>query len=218
MSHHPGPGPAIELCRPLGNTLQLVARRLDALLFEEKSADVRAELQRVRALTAEALHTLHDVSDAIDELGVSTADLQRFLCRIATSLAEATGAQVEVQIRGHVERIPTSVADIVGRVVRESLFLLQGEEGATSLSVCVGLHEGRLALDIRGDGGAERRARDDAAAPAAGLVDMSALLAASGGRLLVQVGQPRGVCLQAVMPLGRSSMAMRTPDQSVSTR
>jgi len=211
-----------DFCLPLGTTLQLLARRLDALLHEEGSEEAHADLRRVRALTTEALHTLHDVTETVHEMRVEQADVERILRRIALGVADATGAHVEVRTVGRIGLLPAPAVDILARVTRDALLGLYRHFGAPRMSVRLSVRDNRVVLEVADSGvdpvrNGRRRDPDPARASIARIAEM---LGGVGGRLLVGAGDPRGFRLQAVVPLDGSTQGNggRTPWTSASGR
>src|SRR5688572_21356508 len=91
---------ATEVTRPLGNTLRLLARRLDGLLLEggdEGDPDVKEGFRSLRALTTDALHNLWLVTDRLDAAWARGTRVDRAIRLVAAEFTEVTGGSVDVR-------------------------------------------------------------------------------------------------------------------------
>lgn len=193
----------VELCRPLGNTLQLLARRIDALLFDEAPGRVQDELRRVRLLTTDALHTLGDVADLVDTARLRDARLDVVLRRACADFAGATGACVEVRTAGSLDIVPPATADVLARVAREALVHVDRFARVSVVLVTVSVRDDRVVLEVKDDGVdlAQRQVAEWGSTAAFSVSAIARLVGAAGGRFAVSSTSPRGLCLRADLPL-----------------
>ncbi|MGY3445337.1 MULTISPECIES: histidine kinase [unclassified Bradyrhizobium] len=136
----------------------------------------------------------------VDELGLA-ASLEGL---IAGWNGRSRGApQFEIAMAGSLERIPTSVSANLYRIVQEALTNAAKHAGATRVTLRLQMreaapgHAGEIALAIEDDG----RPGDSPIKSGMGLLGMRERVAALGGRLSFETGQPAGSSLRVTVPV-----------------
>lgn len=205
--------PLAELCTPLGLTLDRLARRVDSLLAEDDSDAMHDELRRVRTLTTEALLALRRMTEAVDVGSLRGARIDQALRHVALEFRRATGVYLQVRITGRSEDVPAAAAETLARVAREALMGVERYARASVVLVSLVVDERHAFLEIKDDGVDLQQRRSLEWGPTAdiGVSAMSRLVKSVGGRFTVYAGRPRGLCLQAVLPVAASSSTSGGP-------
>jgi two-component system sensor histidine kinase DesK len=172
----------------LGQTLSAVSLKGDLALRHLKRFDRPSAVVEIQSLTAVARSALHDIRDvAQDEHRVS---LSSEVDGAATLLAAAgIRTQIEVSIRD----LPLALDDLLGWALREGVTNVLRHSAATTCSISVVRHGGKVLLEIENDGAAAPSAEGQGLiglAARAGVLSGSAQGRASGDgqfRLRVEV-------------------------------
>jgi signal transduction histidine kinase len=194
------------LYRALGDTLQLLARRLDGLLLDAVKGEAGAspdELRGLRLLTTDALHTLRSVVDADEARRFGAEGIDRALRRIVDDFAASTGSIVDVRVRGDMRRVNPAVAHVVLGVARETFSNISRHARATIVVLSLAADRDRVVLDVVDDGVdlPQRQVVAWGSAVDLGLQRMARAVRSVGGRLVVSAALPRGIRLRVTVPL-----------------
>ena len=193
--------PRDAFCDELGDTLELLARRLDALLVGGDAPERADELRHLRLLTTDALHTLRLVATTGER--ATGPGLGRALGRLADDFAAATGTCADVRVRGDGARVGPGVADLVLDVARQTLATVTRPARASFVVVVLDVGDEAAELDIVDDGVglAQRRALGRRSAVDLDLRRLAQAARAVGGRLSAVPMQPRGLRVHLSAPL-----------------
>lgn len=191
-----------DLWRPLDETLQLLALRVDALLFEGRAAPVHEELRRVRLLVTEAHHVLRRVIDEMSRVGLEGAPIDEALRLVASEFGRASDACLELRTTGKLDAVPARISDVVARVAREVLMGVERFGRASVVLLSLAVDDRNIVLEVKDDGVdlPQRHSPEWGSTVELSVSAMARLTRSLGGRFRVYAGHPRGLCLQAVLP------------------
>jgi signal transduction histidine kinase len=183
-------------------TGQALTSMLLALKPLEQAVDAPEAKQAVDGLRELVVTTLQNVRRlavelrpaALDDFGLSAA-----LERLAATISEQSGTQVDLEARLGERRLAAEVETTLYRIVQEALTNVVKHAAATRASVTL-TRKGASVLAVVEDDG---RGFDVAAAGngGLGLVGMRERLALLGGRLTIEASPGSGTTLVAVVPL-----------------
>jgi signal transduction histidine kinase len=199
----------LEVCDGLGDTLQLLARRLDHMLRSDAAAECGEDLLRTRQSVTEVLRTLRQVADAFDSHRLMGLGLRGALRHIVADLERTVGTYAELKTRGSLARVPVATANVLVNVARVCAVDLQRHARSSVLLLSVRVDEHHLVLNIRDDG-VDLAQRQGLGWRSAGHMNLAALartVERHGGTFRVSACRPRGLSFRAVLPLAAAHPA-----------
>jgi signal transduction histidine kinase len=179
---------------------------LTSMLLVLKSLEDRIGTDDGRAAAAElrelVVKTLRDVRRLAVELRPAALDdfgLVPALDRLGDTVGEQSGAEVEVESRLDVERLPPELETALYRIAQEALTNVVKHAAAGRVRIVLSQRERAVRLTVQDDG---RGFETGAVRPAGlGLVGMRERVALLGGRLTVESGADAGTMLIAELPI-----------------
>ena len=190
---------ARELHDETGQALTSILLGLKPLEQSAESEEARAAVASVRELV---VSTLQDVRRLAVELRPSALDdfgLVPAVERLAGTVAEQSGLQVDLQSQLGEERLPGEVETALYRVVQEALTNIVKHAGAGRVSILLGRKDAGVVAVVEDDGsGFDASAtREDAL----GLAGMHERVGLVGGRLQIESTPEAGTTIVAEVPL-----------------
>jgi signal transduction histidine kinase len=161
------------------------------------SARVRAEIETVSALGAEAQAELRAIIDGLTPPDLEAAGLAESLRRYAVLAGRAHGVPVSVTA-GQLPPLAAPVEAAVYRVAQEALTNALRHSGAGRVSLCLGKTGRRVVLEVTDDG---HGFVPDAPSSGVGLASMRERAAAAGGALAIRSGES-GTVVRMTVPTG----------------
>ena len=190
---------ARELHDETGQALTSILLGLKALEERLDEAGSRAAAAELRELL---VATLQDVRRLAVELRPSALDdfgLVAALERLAASISEQTGIEIDFEPALTTERLPDEVETALYRIVQESLTNVVKHAKARNVSILLSRKPGAVKAVVEDDGRGFDPARDTG--DGFGLVGMRERLALLGGRLEVESSEGAGTTVAAEVPL-----------------
>jgi signal transduction histidine kinase len=190
---------ARELHDETGQALTSILLGLKPLEQIAATEDARAAVASLRELV---VSTLQDVRRLAVELRPSALDdfgLVAAVERLADSLRDQSGLQVDLEARLAEERLPREMETALYRIIQESLTNIVKHAGASRVSILLTHRDGSIAAVIEDDGsGFDPRATTHAGI---GLVGMRERVGLVGGRLWIESAAGSGTTVLAEVPL-----------------
>jgi signal transduction histidine kinase len=182
---------ARELHDESGQVLTALALHLRALENDVGPGEVRDRIAEMRRSLAAASTGLRELAtrlrpSAVDEQGLGDAIEEQ-----AARLRRA-GVHVDVDLRGVTPELPEEVQTVLFRVVQEALTNVARHSEATSASVVISAHEGRLRLMVEDDG---RGFDPSAPTSRLGLAGIQERVELLGGRLRIESSPDGGTAV-----------------------
>jgi signal transduction histidine kinase len=195
----------IELSRWLHDGLaqQLVAVGWSLDRIVRHAADVRevqAEARELRAIINGALKTVHRKAVELRKLDNEQDGLPVLVERYVADFTGRTGLSVELSGTKCLERVPVTYTIVCLKVLQEALTNVAKHASASRILVQIGEESGAVHITITDDG----RGMDMVATrnpERLGLLGLHERLTAIGGSLTVSNAVPRGVRIEARVPV-----------------
>lgn len=195
-----------ELHDEIGQTLTAVQLSLDRLArsLPAEDAKVHEHLQRVQALTEQALADLRRVIAALrpgvlDQLGLVPA-----LGWMADHTLRPLGLVVTINADGVQERLPGEVETVLFRIAQEAMNNVARHSGATHLNISLERRGGQVRMTLQ-DNGQGFDLSSVTAAPdqsrGLGLAGMQERASLAGGQVTVESTPGEGTSVSVVIPL-----------------
>lgn len=195
---------AREMHDSLGQSLgflNLKAKLVEDLVAAGRVREAEEELVQMR-------RTIHEAYDEVRHaiLGLRTSgareDLEVALRVQATRFREQARVPVTVEARGPIPHLPALVAVQVTRIVQEALTNVRKHARARTVSVTMGVEEGRLVVRVADDGvGFDVAAVQAAAGARFGLETMRERAEGIGGTLEITSAPARGTVVALSVPV-----------------
>ena len=147
---HDGP---LQVAAALLSDLRLFATQLESELAGHKRAAIltgRVEDLELRALALEG--GIRELARSAGAPAALTEPLRDLLRSEARAFAQASGADVEVEVRGRVDATTPSQRIALLRGVQEALRNTQEHSGAKKVRLTVAAQPGRIVAEVRDDG------------------------------------------------------------------
>jgi signal transduction histidine kinase len=161
---------------------------------------VRSEAAELRSVVDSALRIVHRKAVALREEEPEGGGLPALIERCAADFTRRTGLPVKVLGSQSLDLIPPSYAILCLRVVQEALTNVAKHANASHVRVDCRDEPGAVRITVADDGrgiDAAARAKPDSL----GLLGLQERLAAIGGELMVSNVEPRGVRVDARVPI-----------------
>ncbi len=185
----------------LGPSLSGIALGLEAAgqALVRSPGTARELMARTRAEAEGAVREIRRVIDGLRPSALDRHHLVDAVRETATGLGLGRPGGPEFALE--VEDLPTLAAPVeeaAFRIVAESLTNVVRHSGARTCSVRLARSDGDLCVAIQDDGGGIQEPREDGV----GLESMRKRASEIGGRVRVEVADPRGTVVTALLPLG----------------
>jgi signal transduction histidine kinase len=185
----------------LAQELAAVGWALDGLArTATDEAKVRSEAAELRLVVDSALHIVHRKAVALREVAPEPRGLPALVGRCAADFTRRTGLPVKIANSDVLELVPLSYANLVFKVAQEALTNVAKHARASHVRIECRNEPGAVRITLTDDGrGMDANARVKPGS--LGLLGLNERLTAIGGALTVANAEPRGVRVEARIPI-----------------
>lgn len=194
---------ARELHDSLTHQISVIKVQSEAAVHvaRKRGEEVPEALLAIRQAGREAARELRATLEALRDDGHSPRQGLDHVPELVER-ARTTGLDATLTIRGERQDVPTAVDRTGYRIVQESLTNIARHAAAATASVHIDYRPDALVIRIDDDG---KATMDTVPVPGVGLLGMRERVTALGGRLRAAPRSEGGFCVQAELPVGRTS-------------
>jgi len=190
-----------------GQALSMLIIHLDRIdeRIQADQTELKKQVTDARALASNALTELRRILSGLrpailDDLGLVPA-----IRWFARANLEQAGIGVVIKAPGAPLELSPAVTTTLFRIVQEAVSNIVRHAGASSVTIVLGLKDGRIDLRIQDDGRGfdpEHASRDAVELQQLGLLGIRERAELLGGQVLIESAPEKGTNLQASIPVG----------------
>lgn len=194
-----------DLYSNVGQVLYYMGLRLQDVLLRVEDPELVRNLIDLRALAAQGVRQVRTAMYEFSCARVKDLGLVPSLRALARQFITTSGVEAKVQVKGQAPpgRLPPATESVLYRVAYEALVNVERHARATGVAITFTQTKDRITLTIRDDGVGikNRQGADWQSAASFGLKSMARWMADVGGTLRVAPAYPRGLLIEATVPL-----------------
>jgi signal transduction histidine kinase len=189
---------ARELHDETGQALTSILLTLRAIDDAETDDERRSAVSVVREQLVDTLQSVRRLAVELRPAALDDFGLQPALERLAATVGERSGLNVQVEVWLGADRLPTAVETAIYRIVQEALTNAVKHAQARQASILLTRKNERVTVIVEDDG---KGFDPDATTSGIGLVGMRERVQLLDGSLRVETGADQGTTLVAELPL-----------------
>ena len=181
----------------MGQRIELVKEMLD------NSDEARTRLGEVRAMVTGAIASVRQFSRDLRPLTLEDLGLTAAMQYLVNQLAQSEGIEVNLEVEGKIEDLPTDVEVAIYRILQEALNNIKKHAHASWVNVVAQFTPQQIELTVRDNGrGFEvpETLTDFASNGSFGMMGLQERARLFGGNVFVQSAPKQGTIVQLVIP------------------
>lgn len=198
---------ARDLHDSVGHILTAMGMRLIQLIPEAPDETWREHLEQLKRQSGEGLEKVRESIESLLFLDVRKLGLLASLKDLSNQFEATTGIEINLRVDGKPARLGAPQEDALFRIAHEALANVERHSRASFVTLALGFRPRQASMTVRDDGvGLAHRDPFNHRRPGHyGLRGLQRLVGEMGGELRVQNAAPRGVIVEAKIPIGAGS-------------